>query len=242
MFQYPKNKTMENKKTLKIGRSDFGLLLRNNHYFVDKSQLIYDFYYSANDILLMPRPKRFGKTLNLSMIEHFFDIQKPESKKLFSEFKIVENESFCQKHQNKYPVLSISLKDIKASDWEKCYAKFQIEISGLYKKHQYLLESERLTDFDKKNFIQIIQKETSQAEYEYSLKHLSEYLTRYFRAKVVVLVDEYDTPIINAAHNQIEKKGYYKELLIHKIPPPRDIIKLAIVFAGKVPYINKINI
>ena len=79
---------MKKRKTLKIGRSDFELIVKNNHYFVDKTKLIYDFYYSANDIILIPRPKRFGKTLNLSMIEHFFDINKKDSAKLFDEFEI----------------------------------------------------------------------------------------------------------------------------------------------------------
>ena len=101
------------KKTLKIGRSDFELIVKNNHYFVDKTMLIYDFYNNANDIVLMPRPKRFGKTLNLSMIEHFFDIQKTENAALFTDFEISEKKEFCNKHQNKYPVINISLKDIK---------------------------------------------------------------------------------------------------------------------------------
>ncbi len=87
-----KNKLM--KKTLKIGRSDFGLIVKGGHYFVDKTQLIYDFYHNINDILLIPRPKRFGKTLNLSMIEHFFDIQKPESRELFAEFEISKHKDF----------------------------------------------------------------------------------------------------------------------------------------------------
>ncbi len=120
------------KKTLKIGRSDFGLMVKNGHYFVDKTMLIYDFYNNKNDILLIPRPKRFGKTLNLSMIEHFFDIQKPESKKLFADFKIAQEREFCEKHQNKYPVINISLKSIKEPNWEGCLNKFIMFIPLAY--------------------------------------------------------------------------------------------------------------
>ena len=87
------------KKTLKIGRSDFGLIVKNNHYFVDKTMLIYDFYHNENDVILMPRPRRFEKTLNLSMIEHFFDIQKPDSAQLFSDFEIAKKKDFCKEHQ-----------------------------------------------------------------------------------------------------------------------------------------------
>ncbi len=93
---------MKNKKTLKIGRSDFRLIVENNHYFVDKTLLISEFFSSANDVLLMPRPRRFGKTLNLSMIRHFFDIRNKNIKNLFSEFEISKNKNFCEKHQNSY--------------------------------------------------------------------------------------------------------------------------------------------
>jgi hypothetical protein len=82
--------------------------------------------------MLMPRPKRFGKTLNLSMIEYFFDIQKSTSAELFTEFKISEKNEFCKKHQNKYPVINISLKDIKKTSWDKCFESFKDTISELY--------------------------------------------------------------------------------------------------------------
>ena len=212
---------MKNKKTLKIGRSDFELIVKNNHYFVDKTMLIYNFYHNENDIILMPRPKRFGKTLNLSMIEHFFDIQKPLCRELFSDFKISEKKDFCKEHQNKYPVINISLKDIKASDWASCYDKFKIEISDLYSKHSYLLKSDKLEELKKENFRQILIQKASQAQLEYSLKHLSEYLKIHFENEVIILVDEYDAPIINAFKNtnkpiksiDKENKTYYEKII-----------------------------
>ncbi len=212
---------MTNIKTLKIGRSDFELIVKNGYYFVDKTKLIYDFYNNANDILLIPRPKRFGKTLNLSMIEHFFDIQKPESKKLFSEFEISKHKDFCKKHQNKYPVINISLKSIKESNWEKCLNKFKIEIFNLYNKHLYLLQSDKINKFEKENFEQVLKGTATQARLEYSLKHLSGYLYKHYEKEVVILVDEYDTPIISAFNNtrspiksaDKENRTYYQEVI-----------------------------
>ena len=192
---------MSNKKTLKIGRSDFELIVKNNHYFVDKTMLIYDFYNNENDIILMPRPKRFGKTLNLSMIENFFDIQKPESKKLFSEYKISEKKDFCLEHQNKYPVINISLKRVKSTNWEKCLEGFKEIISELYQEYKFLLKSEKLDNIEKKHFIDIISKIALETEYETSLVKLSKYLKKHFEQEVIILVDEYDAPIINAFKN-----------------------------------------
>ncbi len=88
--------------------------------------LIKEFFDNSNYILLMPRPKRFGKTLNLSMIEHFFDIEKKDSAELFSEFEISKHKDFCKEHQNKYPVINISLKDIKETCWDNCFESIQI--------------------------------------------------------------------------------------------------------------------
>ena len=212
---------MDNRKTLKIGRSDFELIVKNNHYFVDKTMLIYDFYHNENDIVLMPRPKRFGKTLNLSMIEHFFDIRKSKSEKLFSEFEISKKIEFCQEHQNKYPLINISLKKVKATNWESCLNSFKIAISKLYKEHKYLLKSEKLDDFEKDNFKKILYRTATKIEYANSLVELSEYLKAHFDNEVIILVDEYDAPIITAFNNtnspikSIDKENltYYQNVI-----------------------------
>lgn len=149
----------------------------------------------------MPRPKRFGKTLNLSMIEHFFDKQKSDSVKLFSGLEISQQKRFCEEHQNKYPLINISLKDIKADKWEECYEKFKTEIVDLYNKHKYLLKSEQLDEFEKGRFSHILNETASKTKYEYSLMYLSEYLKQHFGQKVIILVAEYDIPIINAFKN-----------------------------------------
>ncbi len=208
------------KKKIEVGYSDFKKVVSNNNYFVDKTMLIYDLFTKGAYISLMPRPKRFGKTLNLSMIEHFFDIRKTDNAKLFADFKISNKTDFCYEHQNKYPVINISLKDIKANNWDDCYNKFKIEISDLYNKHKYLLDSNKLEKLEKENFEQILKKIAPQAQFEYSLKHLSEYLNIHFEQEVIILVDEYDAPIINAFKNTPSpikgKKGeatYYEKII-----------------------------
>ncbi len=212
---------MTTKKKLKIGRSDFGLIVKNNFYFVDKTKLIYDFYNNASDILLIPRPRRFGKTLNLSMIEHFFDIQKPDSRKLFADFEISKHKAFCEEHQNKYPVINISLKDIKESNWEDCFLSLKELIIELYIEYDFLLESNKLRDIDKANIKNIIKENASEIKYKSALKNLSGYLHRHYEQEVIILVDEYDAPIINAFNNtnppikspDKENKTYYEKVI-----------------------------
>ncbi len=192
---------MENKKILETGISDFQNTIENNCYFVDKTALIYEFFTHGAYISLMPRPKRFGKTLNLSMIEHFFDIQKPESAKLFSGFDISKQNQFCKEHQNKYPVINITLKDIKDANWNDCIDNFKYTISKLYKQYRFLLTSDKLQNDDKETFQNIISKTATLTELKSSLVDLSEYLQKHFQQKVIILVDEYDTPIISAFKN-----------------------------------------
>jgi hypothetical protein len=212
---------MESKKTIKKGSSDFKTIIEDNGYFVDKTMLIKEFFENGNYTLLIPRPKRFGKTLNLSMIEHFFDIQKPNSKKLFTEFKITKDKVFCKEHQNKYPVINISLKGIKETNWDKCLDKFKSLISKLYSSHRYLLQSDKVEKDEKQIFENIISKTANEAECKESLDSLCKYLKKHFNQKVIILVDEYDAPIINAFNNtnnpiksdDKENKTYYENVI-----------------------------
>ena len=192
---------MKIRKTIETGLSNFKQIVGNNHYFVDKTSLIYNFFTQGTYISLMPRPKRFGKTLNLSMIEHFFDIQKPESAELFSEFEIAKNKEFCEKHQNQYPVINISLKKIKEPTWDDCLELFKEAISELYENFDFLLDSDKIRDYNKNKFEKIILRTAGIADYKSSLQKLSKYLRKHFGKKVIILVDEYDTPIINAYKN-----------------------------------------
>ena len=218
---------MTGRKRIQKGNSDFKYIIENNGYFVDKTLLIKEFYESDDHVLLMPRPRRFGKTLNLSMIEHFFDVNKKESAGLFSEFKISAEEGFCNAHQNKYPVINISLKSARGDNWESCLMHLKRLVSEAYEEHKYLLKSDKLEGYEKQNITEIILKKGGQADYAFSLFNLSKYLTAHFGAKAIVLVDEYDTPVIDG----------YKEKYYDKI------IKFMQVFMGSAfkenPYLHK---
>ncbi len=208
-------------KILKIGRSDFGFFIKNRYYLIDKTKLIYDFHHHSNDVVLFPRPKRFGKTLNLSMIEYFYDIQKQDFKRFFADFEIAKHKDFCNEHQNKYPVINITLKAVKETSWDKCLNKFRNVVSELYAKHQYLIKSDKLEKYEKQIIEQIILETASETRLKVSLKNLSQYLEKHFNQKVVILVDEYDTPIISAFNNtnspikspDKENKTYYEKLV-----------------------------
>ncbi len=209
------------KKALKIGSSNFRRIINDNGYIVDKTMLIKEFYDNSNYVLLIPRPRRFGKTLNLSMIEHFFDIQKPESKELFSEFEISKHKDFCEKHQNKYPVINVSLKDVKEKNWENCHESFKTLISRLYKTHDYLLNSDKLSDNEKELINDIILEKAKDKFVKFGLELLSEYLYTHHQKEVIILVDEYDAPIINAFNNtnppikspNKENSTYYEQVI-----------------------------
>ncbi len=197
---------MKHKKTLEIGTSNFKRLVENNHYLVDKTLLISDFFNGSSLVSLMPRPRRFGKTLNLSMIRHFFDIRNKNIKNLFSEFEISKNKDFCEKYQNSYPVISISLKKIKAKNWKEMLESFKIAISKLYQGHKYLLNSDKLESYEKKYFENIILRNATETDYKFSIRNLSEYLKSHFGENVIILIDEYDTPIIWAYNNNKSDK------------------------------------
>ncbi len=212
---------MTSKKIIELGYSDFKEFINSGNYFVDKSMLIYDLLTKGAYISLMPRPKRFGKTLNLSMIEHFFDIQKKDSAKLFADFEIAKETEFCKKHQNKYPVINISLKNIKETNWTNCLDGFKQIVIKLYEKFDFLLQSDKLKESEKKRFKDIIKENSSEKKYKTSLQDLSEYLQKHFKKKVIILVDEYDAPIITAFNNtnspiktsDKENKTYYQKVI-----------------------------
>lgn len=199
---------MEKRWRILKGQSDFAYIVGNNGYFVDKTPLVKEFLNSDDIVLVMPRPRRFGKTLNLSMIEYFFDVNKTESAGLFKHFKIAKNNTFCEAHQNKYPVINITLKKVKGGTWDTAWELIKDEITKLYRNHKYLLSSSKLESFEKKEIEAIILKKASYADYAGSLFKLSEYLHTHFGEQVIILIDEYDTPIIEGFG-----RGYYQETI-----------------------------
>ena len=147
-------KTEKMKRKLSIGTSDFRNVIEANAYFVDKSLLIKEVIEASGDILLLPRPRRFGKTMNLSMLRYFFDLSMPENKNLYKDLKIwLENKIMA--HCCRYPVIFMSFKDAKANNWAEMFANIKTEIALAYKQHYYLLQSNAIFDFEKEYFEKI---------------------------------------------------------------------------------------
>ena len=195
---------MRNKKPLPIGIDDFKTIIEEDYYYVDKTKMIETLLDDGAKVTLFTRPRRFGKTLNMSMLNYFFNLKnKEENRKLFENLYISKSKYMSQ--QGKYPVIYLSFKDIKALNWEKCYYLTRRLIGYLYNEFEFLrerLNKKDLSDFDK------VWLDEEGADWENSLKNLLRYLYEYYNKKVVVLIDEYDTPIVSGYNN-----GYKKEVL-----------------------------
>ena len=195
---------MRNKKPLPIGIDDFKTIIEEDYYYVDKTKMIETLLDDGAKVTLFTRPRRFGKTLNMSMLNYFFNLKnKEKNRKLFQNLYISKSKYMSQ--QGKYPVIYLSFKDIKALNWEKCYYLTRRLIGYLYNEFEFLrerLNKKDLSDFDK------VWLDEEGADWENSLKNLLRYLYEYYNKKVVVLIDEYDTPIVSGYNN-----GYKKEVL-----------------------------
>ena len=195
---------MRDKKPLPIGIDDFKTIIEDDYYYADKTKMIESLLDDGAGVTLFTRPRRFGKTLNMSMLNYFFNLKnKEENRKLFENLYISKNKYMNQ--QGEYPVIYLSFKDIKALNWEKCYFMTRRLITYLYNEFEFLrekLNKKDLSDFDK------VWLDEEGADWENSLKNLLRYLYEYHNKKVVVLIDEYDTPIVSGYNN-----GYKKEVL-----------------------------
>ena len=194
-------------KKLPVGISDFEKLITQDYYFVDKSLLIKEVLDSGAEVTLIPRPRRFGKTLNLSMLKCFFEKTKESKLHLFNNLKI-SKETECMKRQGQYPVIFLTFKDVKKLDWDNCYKIMQNLISKEFKRHKYLLTGDFLDVLEKNYFYEIIAKKADQSSLESALENLSAYLHRYYKKKPIILIDEYDAPIHSGFTN-----NYYDKII-----------------------------
>jgi hypothetical protein len=193
------------KKKLPIGISDFKKIIDGNYYYFDKTELIKSIIGEPGEVKLFTRPRRFGKTLNMSMIKYFFDIEnKDKNKKLFENLKISENEYF--EKQGTAPVISISFRNYDESSWENGFEMIKNTISDLYDEFEFVKEN--LSARKKEKYDSILFNRAIEATWKLSLLDLTKYLYEYYGQKVVVLIDEYDQPIIDSY-----VKGYYQEAI-----------------------------
>jgi hypothetical protein len=221
---------METKK-LPLGISDFKDMVTGEYYYVDKTLFIKEIMDKGDKILLVPRPRRFGKTLNLSMLKYFYDCcpeKAPASppgkgnstnatggtgpcnsyKKLFDSLAISRVGKEYLDHMGKYPVIFLSFRDVKELEWENCRDKIKELIQDEYLKHDYLLDCPKLKPQEKGYFRKIIDLEGSTSNYEKSLEKLLIFLSRYYGQRAVIFIDEYDAPI-HAGYNH----DYYKPVV-----------------------------
>ena len=190
-------------KRLAIGLSDFKHLIEEDFYYFDKTKFIEEVIKDGSQVKLFARPRRFGKTLNMSMLKYFFDIEnKEENKEIFKDLYIEKTEAF--KEQGQYPVIFLSLKDLKALTWEQMEKAIKSAISRLFSEYKYLLND--LDKFDTLAFENILLKNTELEDLKEALKFLTRILYEKYNKKVVVLIDEYDSPLVSAYIN-----GYYEK-------------------------------
>lgn len=195
------------KKKLPIGIENFAELQKEDFYYIDKTVLIKELLTGQAKVTLFTRPRRFGKSLNMSMLKYFFELG--TDKKLFSKLKISEETALCEEYMGKYPVISVSLKGMNAGNYEKALEMAVEVIRSEARRFQYLLDSERLTSYDKEAFIALLQEDMKEGTLCSSLKVLSELLEKHHGSKVILLIDEYDVPLAKAF-----ERGYYDQMVL----------------------------
>ena len=195
------------KLSIPVGISNFEKIRNGGFYYIDKTGLIAELVRSSAEVTLITRPRRFGKTLGMSMLESFFDIRK-DSKKLFDGLEISHQKNLCEKWMNQWPVVFLSLKNVDGIHFSDAYQQLVYEISLLYQQHDNLLKSTALSDRDKFLFKQLQERQAGKTDIMRSLQFLTRLLEQNYGKKVILLIDEYDVPIAKA-----NSHGYYNEMM-----------------------------
>lgn len=194
------------KRKLPIGIENFEQIIKDDFYYVDKTGLISELLRNWGMVNLFTRPRRFGKSLNMSMLEHFFSVEGDKS--IFDGLKISKDKKLCEEYMGKHPVISISLKGINAASYEAAFELTVKTIKGAVQKAGFLKMSDKLDEDEKKEYRAILDENMSEATLFWSLKNLSELLEKHYETKVILLIDEYDVPLAKAFEN-----GYYDKMV-----------------------------
>ena len=199
---------MAERKAIPIGMEDFKEIIDKNLYYVDKTLMIQELLDSANKVTLFTRPRRFGKTLNMSMLRRFFEKTEEDNAYLFDGLAISKAGDRYLKHMGQYPVISISLKSMKQSNYDDALFQFVKLLSDEFDRHSYLLNSEDISEEDMEEFLLIKKRKAPVQSYYTALRLLSKCLKKAYKTNVIVLIDEYDVPLENAYFN-----GFYDEMI-----------------------------
>ena len=200
------NNMGEEKKRLPVGLENFEQIIKDNYYYVDKTGLISELIRNGGMVNLFTRPRRFGKTLNMSMLEYFFSIEGDKS--IFDGLEILKDQKLCDEYMGKYPVISVSLKGINAAAYEGAF-DFAVQImQRAAEAFQFLCDSECLSEHDKEAYKKLLDSNMSEAVFCSGLRRLLELLAKHYGTKVILLIDEYDVPLAKAFAN-----GYYDQMV-----------------------------
>lgn len=200
------NNMGEEKKRLPVGLENFEQIIKDNYYYVDKTGLISELIRNGGMVNLFTRPRRFGKTLNMSMLEYFFSIE--GDKRIFDGLEILKDPKLCDEYMGKCPVISVSLKGINAAAYEGAF-DFAVQImQRAAEAFQFLCDSECLSEHDKEAYKKLLDSNMSEAVFCSGLRRLSELLAKHYGTKVILLIDEYDVPLAKAFAN-----GYYDQMV-----------------------------
>ena len=192
---------------LPVGIENFEKIRRDGFYYVDKTGLIEQLLNNWGEVNLFTRPRRFGKTLNMSMLKCFFEIGTDQS--LFEGLYISKNKALCDAYMGKYPVISISLKGVNADSYENARSLLKRIVMEEAKMHRIIMSGNRLDDIDKAEYMSLVTGDMGEDTLVYSMKTLTELLEKYYEKKVIVLIDEYDVPLAKANEN-----GYYDQMVL----------------------------
>ncbi|MBQ1659726.1 MAG: AAA family ATPase [Clostridia bacterium] len=196
-------------KKIAVGGEDFIPLRKADSYYVDKTELLYELVEKSNNsVTLFTRPRRFGKTLTMSMIESFFSIFKKDSREVFNGLDVMKYKTFCNEYMNQYPVLFVSFKDVEGLNFESAFEKLKIVLADLCKKFAFLVENSNIDHSDTAIFERIRYNTSKSEEIQNFLKTLMRMMNAVYNKPVILLIDEYDVPLAKAHSN-----NYYREML-----------------------------
>ncbi len=192
---------------LPVGVSNFAKIRNDNLYYIDKTGLIKDLLQKKAEATLITRPRRFGKTLGMSMLENFFDIRK-DSRALFEDLEIANNQNLCDEWMNQYPTIFVSFRQVDGLNFTSAYDMLTLVIANLYKDHLYLFEDDKISEYDKAIAKQLARADASVKDTKGSLLLLTKMMRQHYGKPVILLIDEYDVPVAKA-----NSHGYYNEML-----------------------------
>ena len=196
-----------------VGKSDFAALRESGNYYVDKTELIYELVNDTDhEVTFFTRPRRFGKTLMMSMMENFFSIQK-KSEPLFEGLAITKHRDFCKKWMNQYPVLFVSFKDVEGETFEDAYEMLKVRLADISRELSDLANAGTVNKYDRESFERLQAQSSKPAEVKNSLKTIMRMMYAFYGKKVILLIDEYDVPLAGASEKDTAKNQYYSRML-----------------------------